>query len=381
MDVGRVGKEFVAKPYRHQVGGHGPVVSLPGTSMVAKPIDSKRQECRFYQQTPPELLPFVPAFHGLAKVKFSADAINATSQFVAGVPTDGAGPADLPPTSSMGTENTGVTFSVLEAPEVDSGRGSGDESAGQAQIKDANPWSLAMYRKQLAPSRISKTGVLDCILLENLTGKFKYPCVLDIKIGTRLYDDDADPKKRERCQAKASSTTTAELGVRICGMQVYSTESGKYLCQDKYHGRLLTPTTITDALRKYFELSTGAPPSSCARSRSIINGFLERMQQLKQVVEGQKGMRFYSSSLLLMYDGDLQNDAPRVDIRMIDFAHTTFEQNDGGQSELPDEGYLFGLCNLSDRLRGLMTEGAAPQPPAAAAAAAASAQPSAVDLN
>ena len=44
----------------------------------------------------------------------------------------------------MGTENTGVTFSVLEAPEVDSGRGSGDESAGQAQIKDANPWSLAM---------------------------------------------------------------------------------------------------------------------------------------------------------------------------------------------------------------------------------------------
>ena len=34
---------------RRQVGGHGPVVSLHGTSMVAKPIDSKRQECKFYQ--------------------------------------------------------------------------------------------------------------------------------------------------------------------------------------------------------------------------------------------------------------------------------------------------------------------------------------------
>lgn len=375
IDVGHVGKEeFVAKPYRHQVGGHGPVVSLHGTSMVAKPIDSKRQECKFYQQAPPELLPFVPTFHGLAKVKFSADAINATSQCVAGAPTDGAGPAELH------LEPCAETFSVLEAPEVDSGRGSGDESVGQAQrqasSKDANPWSLAMYRKQLAPSRISKTGVLDCILLENLTGKFKYPCVLDVKIGTRLYDDDADAKKRERCQAKASSTTTEALGVRICGMQVYSTESGKYLCQDKYHGRSLTPRTITEALRKYFELSTGAPPSSCARSRGIINGFLERMQHLTQVVEGQKGMRFYSSSLLLMYDGDLTNDAPRVDIRMIDFAHTTFEQSEGAQSELPDEGYLFGLGNLGDRLRGLMTEGAAPQPPAAA-----SAQPGAVDAN
>ena len=93
----------------------------------------------------------------------------------------------------------------------------------------------------------------------------------------------ADAKKRERCQAKASSTTTEALGVRICGMQVYSTESGKYLCQDKYHGRSLTPRTITEALRKYFELSPGAPPSSCARSRGIINGFLERMQHLTQV--------------------------------------------------------------------------------------------------
>ena len=51
-------------------------------------------------------------------------------------------------------------------------------------------YAFSRYRKQLAPSRISKTGVLDCILLENLTGKFKYPCVLDVKIGTRLYDDE-----------------------------------------------------------------------------------------------------------------------------------------------------------------------------------------------
>eukprot|EP00040_Diaphanoeca_grandis_P037601 m.246235 g.246235 ORF g.246235 m.246235 type:complete len:134 (-) comp33847_c0_seq2:930-1331(-) len=40
---------YEASPFNHQVGGHGPVVMLIGTNFVAKPLDAKKKEQRFYQ--------------------------------------------------------------------------------------------------------------------------------------------------------------------------------------------------------------------------------------------------------------------------------------------------------------------------------------------
>ena len=62
--------------------------------------------------------------------------------------------------------------------------------------------------------------ILECIMLENLTFKFRYPCVLDLKMGTRQYGDDAPESKRRSQTAKAANTTTITLGVRLAGMQV-----------------------------------------------------------------------------------------------------------------------------------------------------------------
>lgn len=62
--------------------------------------------------------------------------------------------------------------------------------------------------------------ISECIMLENLTFKFRYPCVLDLKMGTRQYGDDAPESKRKSQTAKAANTTTITLGVRLVGMQV-----------------------------------------------------------------------------------------------------------------------------------------------------------------
>ena len=58
------------------------------------------------------------------------------------------------------------------------------------------------------------------IVLENLTHRFVRPNVLDVKLGTQLYDEFATPQKQERMRQGALATTSATTGIRLTGFQV-----------------------------------------------------------------------------------------------------------------------------------------------------------------
>lgn len=88
----------------------------------------------------------------------------------------------------------------------------------------------------------------DYLVLGDLTRGFRRPCVLDIKMGTRQHGADATPAKAASHSAKCAATTSLELGLRLCGMQIYDTELDEYLLWDKHWGRRLKVADIELAL-------------------------------------------------------------------------------------------------------------------------------------
>ena len=58
------------------------------------------------------------------------------------------------------------------------------------------------------------------LVLDNLTHGFTKPCILDAKLGTVLYDEDASPEKKQRMIRTAEQTTSLTTGVRLTGFQV-----------------------------------------------------------------------------------------------------------------------------------------------------------------
>jgi hypothetical protein len=85
----------------------------------------------------------------------------------------------------------------------------------------------------------------------------------------------------------------------------------------------------------------------------VIEPIIGKLKNLHQILKTKHSYRFYGSSLLVLYDGceaamQSSESPPNVDVRMIDFAHSTHNGyiHDAKIHIGPDHGYLFGLDNL-----------------------------------
>lgn len=230
-----------------------------------------------------------------------------------------------------------------------------------------------------------KISTNQAVVLENAASGFVKPNILDVKLGIRLYADDASPEKKARFDKVTEETTHKTLGFRIAGMRVWQGEGAVgegiddegYKVYDKNFGRLsVTDDNIEAAIESFiFSHSAGIDEDL---GRLVCQAFLTDCERIQAVMEA-KESRMFSASLLFVFEGDgvslraameeASTAAPVVNgndsasdededeeptgpkvyaVHMIDFAHATWTPGHG-----PDENSLFGVRSVAKILRKL----------------------------
>ena len=157
----------------------------------------------------------------------------------------------------------------------------------EAREDSVHPWSLERCASFLNKLRLSiqKDGEKRFILLENLTEKFAYPCVLDLKMGTRLWDNYEPESKKQTKTRRARESTSEKLGVRLGGMEVYDTAQASYHVLDKYYGRSLSVQEFKTTVARFF--FTGVK-----FRLDLVHLFRRRLHEIIEILQKLDSFRF-----------------------------------------------------------------------------------------
>ena len=320
--------------------------------MIVKPC--KQSEIDFYESTSshPNILPFIPTYMGRLSL------------------------------GSITAQAAGALIPPGETTPEDSGK--------------RNTATLPLVDHAWAPSNGGKIHTDLAVVLENVAAGYRKPNILDVKLGARLWADDAPAEKRDRLDKAAEETTSKSLGFRIAGMKTYQGADGDgedgskplgYNVFDKHYGRSFNEQTVHTGFKEYFCLAEGVKPIGAVKK--VIRRFREDLQEMFQVIESEES-RMYSASLLFVYEGDSEalrdaferegealslykdqhgsneaaseeedidvnsvegrSDFPSIQtVKLIDFAHAQWTPNQG-----PDENLLHGIRSVIEILKQLI---------------------------
>ncbi|KAK1436760.1 hypothetical protein QVD17_02542 [Tagetes erecta] len=186
------------------------------------------------------------------------------------------------------------------------------------------------------------------LVLQDLTLNRENPTIMDIKIGSRTWGPDASDEYIAKCLKRDRETSSARLGFRISGLQVYINEEVGFY---KPHRDLVLKSCVDDVRLLFTKFVSSAPfegsdqgPDGGLASKVYAgaNGILAQLLELKAWFEDQTIYHFCACSLLIMFEKGLalEGGSPNAQVKIIDFAHV---QEGRG---VIDHNFLGGLCSL-----------------------------------
>lgn len=205
------------------------------------------------------------------------------------------------------------------------------------------------------PNASRKIPTNTAVCLENASQGFQRPNIMDVKLGRRLWADDAPLEKKRRFDKISAETTHHDLGFRIAGMRVYkgsedATELDEedYKIYDKDYGRNeVNKENVVDAFRKFI-YNVGASIDD-DYARAIAEAFRQDLENVRDVLEAEE-TRMYSSSLLFIFEGDGEALKAAIDERSRSTANSLADRK-------PDERTPGRTTSRIDSGIGLDDEG------------------------
>lgn len=286
-------------PFSHVAAGHEGISTSADGTLLIKPCTAA--EIAFYEaaRAHPNLQAHLPIFMGSLTLNDSPE-----EQVAVGVLRN----------ARTRRDSTGAEVPV-------------DPSAGHIV---SDPKIESTPTKQWTPSGGAKLKSNLSIVLSNATSGFVKPNIIDLKLGARLWDDDAPQAKRTKLDEVSQSSTSSSLGFRVAGMKVYvgdqqtSDEVSRevntiidngYKTYDKMYGRsnmLGDGSNIVSAFEAFFyslnssprsESNEDAPARVAARKHLLLSRLLREIESIQFVLENEES-RMYSASILMVYEGD-----------------------------------------------------------------------------
>jgi len=181
-------------------------------------------------------------------------------------------------------------------------------------------------------------------VMEDLTHGFQRPNIIDVKMGARTWYIEAGPKYVEKCKLKDKETTSEALGFRVSGMQVYEAKKGELWKASRAWCKYMKPEEVPEALKRFVSSNPSAEKGyDGAFARAVYGAVLKELQNLKAWLEVQTSYHFFSTSVLLVYEGE-PTIPQAVSVRLVDFAHVLYDR------DAIDENQLSGLNALMKML-------------------------------
>jgi len=180
------------------------------------------------------------------------------------------------------------------------------------------------------------------IKMKNLNHGLNHVSFMDIKMGDRSYDEEADEIKRARHKVKDENSTTAKYGFRLIGM-IIKDEKGNVTANLAKKLKGLTFEQVPEKIKEFLRCN-----GKKEINKEAVLHYIEKLKEIKELLYKSSTREIIGSSIFFA----LSNIDNNYTIKLIDFAHV-YPLPQGKH----DEGYLKGLEHLIKIFESILSSG------------------------